>query len=100
MHVCFSGLLQHLDDILALKPDCVWLQSGIRCAASACWCIFGCVLLCQRMVTAMQLVTDCPTRYCCSNPEFEQAVAAAGITVVPSRCLKVDRAAAAGRSAL
>ena len=22
-----------MDDILALKPDCVWLQSGIRCAA-------------------------------------------------------------------
>lgn len=36
----------------------------------------------------------------CSHPEFEQQLAAAGIDVVPSRCLKVDRAAAGGRSAL
>jgi hypothetical protein len=27
--------VQHLDDILALRPDCVWLQSGIRCGSSA-----------------------------------------------------------------
>ncbi|KAL4423066.1 hypothetical protein ABPG77_005871 [Micractinium sp. CCAP 211/92] len=35
-----------------------------------------------------------------SHPEFEQQLAQAGIDVVPSRCLKVDRAAAGGRSAL
>ena len=59
-------LLQHLDDILALRPDCVWLQSGI------------------------------------THPEVEQQLAEAGIKVVPSRCLKVDRAAAGagGRSSL
>ncbi|KAI3426167.1 hypothetical protein D9Q98_008544 [Chlorella vulgaris] len=59
-----QDLQQHLDDILALRPDCVWLQSGI------------------------------------SNPEFEAQLAEAGIKVVPDRCLKVDRAAAGGRSAL
>lgn len=37
---------------------------------------------------------------CCSHPEVEQRLAEAGIDVVPSRCLKVDRAAAGGRSAL
>ncbi|PSC73479.1 DNA-binding [Micractinium conductrix] len=56
--------MPHLEDILALKPACVWLQSGI------------------------------------TNHEFEQKLAAAGIRVVPSRCLKVDRAAACGRSHL
>ncbi|KAI7845076.1 hypothetical protein COHA_001441 [Chlorella ohadii] len=35
-----------------------------------------------------------------SDPDFEQKLADAGIKVVPSRCLKVDRAAAGGRSAL
>ncbi|EFN56126.1 hypothetical protein CHLNCDRAFT_14107, partial [Chlorella variabilis] len=53
-----ADLPGHLDDIVALRPDCVWLQSGI------------------------------------SHPEFEERLAAAGIKVVPSRCLKVDRAAA------
>ena len=33
-----------------------------------------------------------------SNPEFEQAIANAGITVVVSRCLKVDRSAAGYRA--
>lgn len=35
-----------------------------------------------------------------SNPDFEGKLAKEGIKVVPSRCLKVDRAAAGGRSAL
>ncbi|KAL4448571.1 hypothetical protein ABPG75_005790 [Micractinium tetrahymenae] len=35
-----------------------------------------------------------------SHPGFEQKLAEAGIDVVPSRCLKVDRAAAGARSAL
>lgn len=34
----------------------------------------------------------------CSNPEFERKLAAEGISVVVSRCLKVDRAAAGYRA--
>lgn len=52
-----EDLHQHLDDIIALKPAVVWLQSGI------------------------------------SEPGFEKSVSEAGIDVVVSRCLKVDRAA-------
>lgn len=52
-----QDLHQHLDDVIALKPRVVWLQSGI------------------------------------SDQAFENAVADAGIDVVVSRCLKVDRAA-------
>lgn len=56
-----DDLPAHLDDMLSLKPSCVWLQSGI------------------------------------SNPEVERQLADAGIDVVVSRCLMVDRRATRGR---
>lgn len=49
-----SDLAQHLDDLLAARPACVWLQSGI------------------------------------SEPNFEEALARAGIKVVSNACLKVE----------
>lgn len=59
-----QDLPAHLDDMLALRPGCVWLQSGI------------------------------------SSPEVERKLSEAGIPVVVSRCLMVDRRAVQGRSTL
>jgi hypothetical protein len=108
--------LQHLDDILALKPACVWLQSGIRCFFPYGFCALPPLLSSPRpawlarvpalpgapsvslQTPLLHLVTRLSSAR--SHPEVEERLAAAGIKVVPSRCLKVDRAAAGGRAAL
>lgn len=49
-----SDVLQHVDDILAASPRCVWLQSGIRCPeAEEAWARAGILVVADKCLKVL-----------------------------------------------